>query len=481
MATPTPPLALAGSGSKVESVYSVDEDLTLNKRARMAYSVMKQDLLPDDEQGQLKWRGDPADTYSDWTIEVVFEAPVAAAPAPAPEPAISTTTMGTMGTMGAPLDLDDLDMHMNLNPLEPASPAANAPNPNQQQQQPASMISPEPVAGVAGQEVATPTATAPTPTVTQTQTVTQTYHVHRYFLGFGSRRSEYFAKLFKENGKPHTSNHTTTLQLEYWAAKAFPDLLDHLYDARSQLVIHTETATALHALGVQLEMTHLQHYAKHFCEKDLCLQNLETYYEHAKLFQDETIHTMVVEFIAANLAHISTKTFANFVTHQTDANLWKTALDRVTPTPHNFTIDLHISRLVSQFGLAHKDSLDADTFDQLTNQAKLRKVDPVVAWTLCELDDHFAAEATSSGTDEREHDLSSIQQRCATALAEDWMALDATQDQVKKRKRAFLVDLLDKSLSRAKKENEKLGGGKTSAVTTAPSAGGARRHQPRRR
>ena len=78
---------MADKGSKVMGVYSTDAHLYTpgikrvggpladgGKPSKVArYTVT--DLLPDDEQGQAKWRGDPADTYSDWTIEVTFEGP----------------------------------------------------------------------------------------------------------------------------------------------------------------------------------------------------------------------------------------------------------------------------------------------------------------------------------------------------------------------------------------------------------------------
>ena len=428
---------LAGAGSKVEAVYSVDEEmanadgrmstqLNLNKRAR--YSVMKVDLLPDDEQGKLMWRGDPNDTYSDWTIEVVFEAPQPAATAA-------------------------------------ATAAAGAPAP-------APEVAPSAIATVPG-----------TTTTQEGATVTQTYHVHRYFLGFGTRRSEYFCKLFRQSFQGEGQLNNTTLHLDYVAARAFPDLLDHLYDPRSQLAIDTETATALHHLGVTLEMSHLQHYTSQFVKQDLCLANLEQYYEHAKTFGDTTVLALVVEFMAANMAHISTT--SNFVLQMTDAEVWKTALAKVHPPAHNFTTDLHVSRLLAQFSVAHRDTLDALTFETLADPAKVRKVDPQVAWTLCELDDHFAARraerhaasAIPDAAGAAGADLSSIQQRCATALAEDWQTLDAQSPQVKTRKPAFLVDLLDKSLAKAKQQVST--GGAKPAYQPPPSTGS--RKTPRRR
>lgn len=400
--------------SKVSAVYSTDAhlytpgikrvggDLEEGKPAKAArYTVT--DLLPEDDQGQAKWRGNPEDTYSDWTIEVVFEGPVAipqeevAAPAPAPEVAIS-----------------DVDTTMAEAPAE--VPAA---------------------------------APAPPPVI-EIQTQTNTYHVHRYFLGFGTRRSEYFARLFKES---KSKSKKTKFELEHLAAKAFPDLLDFLYDPAMPLVIGTETATALHHLGVKFEMKHLQHYSKEFCQKDLSLDTLETYYEHAKKFEDQAILDLLVEFIGKNIGAISSD--SHFVKHHTDAPLWKKAIDHVTFHPVNMATDLHLSKLITEFGVANKDSLDPETFEGLTN--KIRKVDPAVALALCDLDDHLYGV--------QEGGLSSIQQRCSTALAENWKDLDVLNEpMVQDRQSAFLVDLLGKCLAEARSENAQLAGGGAAAA-----------------
>lgn len=403
---------MTDKGSKVTSMYSADAhlytpgikrlggDLEEGKPAKAArYTVT--DLLPEDDQGQAKWRGNPEDTYSDWTIEVVFEGPVpkpveeAAAPAPAPEVAMSDAAATTDETPA------------------PAPVAAPAPPP-------------------------------PPAEVIEIQTQTNTYHVHRYFLGFGTRRSEYFARLFKEGG-----SNTTKFELEHLAAKAFPDLLDFLYDPAMPLVISTETATALHHLGAKFDMKHLQHYSKEFCQKDLSLDTLETYYEHAKAFEDQTVLDLIVEFIGKNIGAISSD--SHFVKHHTDAPLWKAAINHVTFHPVNMATDLHLSKLITEFGVANKDSLDPETFEELTS--KIRKVDPSVALALCDLDDHLYGDQEEAG-------LSTIQQRCATALAENWKDLDVLNEPlVQSRQSTFLVDLLGKCLAEARSENAQLAGG----------------------
>jgi len=432
---------MADKGSKVTAVYSTDAHLYTPGIKRVgdplgdegkptkAPRYTATDLLPEDDQGQLKWRGDPADTYADWTIEVTFEGPVpqkrvAAAPAPAPEIATSAA-------------------------------APNAPTPMD-----------APGAGALVAAVAPPQQE-----VIEIQSQTNTYHVHRYFLGFGSRRSEYFAKLFRDARGSVSTAKKTKFELEPLAASAFPDLLDFLYDPAMPLVIETETATALHHLGAKLDMAHLKHYAREFCQKDLSLETLETYYQHAKGFGDQTILGLVVQFIGTNIGAISSD--SNFVRSHTDAALWKAALEHVTFHPVNMSTDLHLSKLVTEFGVANRDSLTAATFEELTT--RIRRVDPTVAFALCDLDDHLSPTAKGDTA------LSSLQQRCASALAETWKELDTSEQLVQKRKAAFLVELLGKCLNAAKQETERLAGGvkqggtpRGRATTTARASRGDR-------
>lgn len=230
------------------------------------------------------------------------------------------------------------------------------------------------------------------------------------------------------------------------------------------LVVSTETATALHYLGVRFDMAHLQHYAKEFCQKDLSLETLETYYQHAKMFDDPVVMDLVVEFVGKNLGALSST--STFVKQQTDADLWKSALAHVKLHPSNFSADLHLSKIIAEFGLANQDSIDAQSFQELTSPEKIRKIDPTVAFDLVALDDLLMGDDTTE-----EAGISSLQQRCATALAESWKELDASDESIKSRKPAFLVDLLGKCLAEAKHENERLAG--TRGGAGAGGAGGS--------
>jgi BTB/POZ domain len=398
---------VVGAVNELAALTAVKRPAVGEVSGHKAKRVREYDLLPEDEQGQLKWRGDPRDTYSDWTIDVVSEAEVP--PDVHVQAHVHAEAQLALGSVAA----------------TPASKGV------------ASTISPSP-----GQSQGQ--ATSGTTGTIEIETHTQTFHVHRYFLGFGTRRSLFFTKLFQESS---TRANKTRLELEPLAAKAFPAVLDFLYDPRSPLEIETETATALHHLGTRLEMTHLQIYAKEFLVADLSLQNLETYYQHAKQFNDAVVMQIIVQFIGTNIAEISAS--SNFVKHQTTADLWQAAFQHVIVSPTAFTTDLHLSKLVTEFVLANQPAVTDTIFKELTDEAKIRQVDPDVALQLVQLDDHFHPNYDATATGE----LSTLQDRCATALAEVWKELDSTTEQdLSSRSPLFLCRLLTKCLQEAKKE-----------------------------
>jgi BTB/POZ domain len=123
---------------------------------------------------------------------------------------------------------------------------------------------------------------------------TTLYHVHRVILAFGKRRSEHFARLFQNRHFQESESRTSRIELEPPAAVAFPDLLDYLYFPDQPLAISTETATALHSLGEYLDMKQLRWDALQFCKEEIRMErNVETYFQQASLFHNETVLDLV--------------------------------------------------------------------------------------------------------------------------------------------------------------------------------------------
>ena len=127
-----------------------------------------------------------------------------------------------------------------------------------------------------------------------------TYHVHKSMLSVGSKRSEYFERLFGNKNFSEQQTNTSRILLEELAAKAFPLMLDYLYSLwdDNKLPITHENAVVLHYLGGYFEVRGLRKRARTFWKQDMKngdLGDLAMYYEHAKLFHDEKAYRAVVE------------------------------------------------------------------------------------------------------------------------------------------------------------------------------------------
>jgi hypothetical protein len=92
------------------------------------------------------------------------------------------------------------------------------------------------------------------------------YHVHKYFLGVGSRSSSYFRSLFKLSMK-EAQECKTILKLVPSASHCFPFFLDFVYTG--DLAITVESAVALAYLGDYFGVKALKPLADSFIEEDI--------------------------------------------------------------------------------------------------------------------------------------------------------------------------------------------------------------------
>ncbi|CAB9500214.1 nervous system development [Seminavis robusta] len=272
------------------------------------------------------------------------------------------------------------------------------------------------------------------------------YHVHKCVLARGVRRSKYFDKQFRnERNFPLTKPATSRLELDPLQAKAFPQVLDYMYNPNCPLQISTENATALHSLADYLDMHQLRWVATSFCRSDVSLDTMETYYDHAMTLFNETVLSILAEFMANNLNSIDPN--STLVQH-IHLRLWVDVLAHVKPQDR-YTASLDASKLVAKVLTRHKDTLDAKTFQFLTAQDSLPRIDPSVALTLLEIEDEMAIVSVDDNAPP-----TSLQKRCAKALAKTWQIFDTAEERLKERSPAFLTELLHQSLGEARVENE---------------------------
>lgn len=286
----------------------------------------------------------------------------------------------------------------------------------------------------------------------------QTYHVHRAILAYGPRKSEYFVKLYRNSGNFwEFKTRTSRIEMEPLAAKAFPRLLDYLYKYSDKLDVDIETATALNFMGEYFEMMTLCSQSEAFCQSHICFENVVIFYEHSLIFHNETVLGIVLKYLASNITNLCPD---SPILHQLRAEHLNGIFDLAdSEKPH---ISDHLSKLLASFGAFGAQTLDVDVFRDISNEGKMPSVAARVALQLCELEDTILQDASgtvSSGAPESDYkeaqvlDLSSLQKRCGTSLAETWQTLDFLNADnltlLKNRRPQFLVDLLTKTTKQA--------------------------------
>jgi hypothetical protein len=330
-----------------------------------ANSKMGKDERPyDDAQDKLKWRADPEESHSDWTIEIV-----------------------------------------------------SGPEIEQGEQQ----VDPS----------------------------VEKYYVHKFFLAFGARRSQYFVSLFNNGISFRESESCTSrIELEPLAAKAFPQVLDFLYWSTEPLDIDSETATALYFLGEYLDMRNLRYEAMQFIKKDISLKTIDTYCEHAKSFHCDKIMEFVTSFLEENILEVPPN---SKIIQVSDPQLWVQLLES-GPNGKTSAIvfSLHMSEMIAEYGMAQSEKLDLETFLVLTNADKMPNVSHNAALKLMEV-----AEAVmetlpdASKAANTKEMLADLQERCVTTLSQHWEDLTLSDPGTKllldKREPDFLVRLLTKT------------------------------------
>lgn len=357
-----------------------DEDSESRTPNAMKFRFPEEEPPPTDINRVLKWRGDPFETYSDWTIQI-----------------ITTKVSG----------------EEEIVPEERACHVENQEPPE--------------------------------------TTNTGIYHVHKYILACGTRRSGYFGNLFQNRTFREAESQTSKLELDPLAALAFPDLLDYLYGIDKPLKITMETATALYYLGEYLDIRHLRWDVIQFVKKNMSLSNVGTYYSHAMVFQCDAILGILAKFLGENIQKIDPKSNILLVS---DSRLWINALEF---SPMTDITSAHISTLITTFAENKGDTLDLETLHELTLARDIPVVASNSALAMCALEDKLEGKKTA-GKNIESKALSSLQERCASSLSRVWKSFavpdETTHGLLRDRKPSFLVDLLLKSLQNATSQLE---------------------------
>lgn len=265
------------------------------------------------------------------------------------------------------------------------------------------------------------------------------YHCHKSVLAVGPRRSTYFASTFASPGKmsqkkqhqaagdsslDHSdttvagsqltdfTDHqmsTTRFEIERLAAKAFPALLDYMYSTKGKLDITTDTATALFALSAQLGIKSLRRKVREFWMKDLSMENLSTYYGHARVFKDSKILGYAENYCARHIFEVKETLVVEILT-AVDPHFFLRVVSS-TAMKGDEQAAMRLSLLIAVYGNIHKSELSPSMFLRLTAAGHLPTVEVKAATVLLELEDDICNSADR---------MTSLKERALQVISKNW-------------------------------------------------------------
>lgn len=224
---------------------------------------------------------------------------------------------------------------------------------------------------------------------------TTLFHVHKAALSVGSRKSQYFARIFQMHS---TCNVTEIRNMTDLEVRALPLLLDYIYSG--SLKISTSSATALHALSKRFEIKSLHVRTKQYWTNDLNAKTAVVYFQHSKMLNESHIHKALVKLCTKKLP---------VLLEINDIDLFLQVMDSFETA-----VSADISRVVAIFCQQNVKQLDTPLFFRIT--APLRQnIDPKAAVTLLHVQ-----QALPSNTAEDAEKKKDFALRCINILAAEW-------------------------------------------------------------
>lgn len=260
------------------------------------------------------------------------------------------------------------------------------------------------------------------------------YPIHRSMM----LASEAFSRLVSAQAP----GGCTVLHVTDEAAELFPDFLDYNYHV--PVVVSPANAVPLYYLSRVMGLTRLRWEARRVWEDDLCLDNLDYYYDAAlvygedcllKAVKDKCIDESILEGITVDSKVLSVSSPC-LLEHMVNA------LGEVHGD--------HLSILVSSFLDQHSATIDAATFHNLTGPLA------TIAWDavpiLLEMYRSLGATAATPGATGNE--LSNFEWKCITALASCWDGIDLASfaSTLSAQSPAFLTELYIRSMHQAQED-----------------------------
>jgi BTB/POZ domain len=259
-----------------------------------------------------------------------------------------------------------------------------------------------------------------------------TYNVHKTAMAIGPRRSGYFARLFGNDGRfSESQDNTSRIELNELQAMAFPDLLDYIYmPCRKERVFTTLNATPLYSLAKYFDVRRLRHETKKFFLQDMSKSTCSTYYEHAKILQEDDIQEAAALCFREHIQNVKimhgmydVKVMPRMY-EVTDTQFWLEVMEEQVEKGTISNVSNSLSVYIAGF-CRFRFALSPEVFRQLTDEKYLGDggIDSEAAIVLLDLERRIL------GNDKQ---LSSLQIRCVNAIVRgkkrarltDWYATE---------------------------------------------------------
>ena len=283
------------------------------------------------------------------------------------------------------------------------------------------------------------------------------YFVHRTQLAVGPRRSEYFAKLFRQHTNRKKRCATgTRIELRPSAADAFPAMLDFLYSpVGTPPQVTTETAVALRHLATCFGIRELFDAVTAFIKADLSPETSPMYLLEADTYEHDKLRSAALRACAQHFENIK---FSRIVT------LTPPLLQEVVTSPDLKVSSRILSARIASYCRCRPGVVEAKMLQILTRADRMPEIAPEESLFFL----HLISEVDEVNDDEslggrRSGGKKSLYNRCLDASATIVRVVVVSRGKVSKKKvssparnaakeyyslpPAIKVDLLEHALS----------------------------------
>ena len=190
------------------------------------------------------------------------------------------------------------------------------------------------------------------------------YHVHKIYLGAGTRCSQYFARLFRSAMQESTTS-VSRIVLQSSAAKAFPAFLDFVYLGTCNC--NSENSVALRYLANYFELEELFVEVNAFIRSDLTFRTGPIYLAEASVYQDEKMLNAAGGVCAAKFEMLNEDMILTLPVE---------LLQTLVRSPKLVCDPVELSRRLAKYCSVH-DEMNGDQLANLTSV--LETIDPTSA------------------------------------------------------------------------------------------------------